>query len=109
VDNARKQGETILAALRDLQRATPLIGDVRGRGLMIGVELVKDRATKEPAAAEAMAVTEAMRERGVLIGRGGRWGSVLRIQPPLVFGDAETAEMLAAFEASVAEVSRAQR
>jgi 4-aminobutyrate aminotransferase-like enzyme len=109
VANARRQGAAMLAALGEMRGRFPLIGDVRGRGLMLGVELVKDRATKEPASAEAVAVTEAMRERGVLIGRGGRWGSVLRIQPPLVFGDAETSEMLTALETSLAEVSRAQR
>jgi 4-aminobutyrate aminotransferase-like enzyme len=106
IANAKRQGETILPALHEMRRAHPIVGDVRGRGLMIGVELVRDRRSKEPAAREAALVLEAMRERGVLVGRGGRWGSVLRIQPSLVFGDTETAEMLAALDASLAEVSR---
>lgn len=106
--NAKRQGAAILDALREMQRRYPLIGEVRGRGLMIGVELVRDRAGKEPAAQEATRILEAMRERGVLIGRGGRWASVLRIQPPLVFGDAETREMLAALDATFAQVERSR-
>ncbi len=103
VANAKRQGETILAALGEMRGRHALVGDVRGRGLMIGVELVKDRKTKEPAAQETSDVVEAMRARGVLIGRGGRWGSVLRIQPPLVFGDLETSEMLQALDAVLAD------
>ena len=60
-----------------------LIGDVRGRGLMLGVELVRDRETKEPATQETLAVWEAAREMGLLIGKGGLDGNVLRIKPPM--------------------------
>jgi alanine-glyoxylate transaminase/(R)-3-amino-2-methylpropionate-pyruvate transaminase len=60
-----------------------LIGDVRGRGLMVGVELVRDRETKEPATQETVAVWEAAREMGLLIGKGGLDGNVLRIKPPM--------------------------
>jgi len=62
------------------------IGDVRGRGLMAGVELVSDRATRQPARDLATQVKDAMRERGVLIGTTGRAGNVLKIRPPLVIG-----------------------
>ena len=67
----------------------PLIGDVRGRGLMIGVELVKDRESKQPAADVAVAVRRYCREQSVLIGVGGHLGNVLRIQPPLMIEEAQ--------------------
>jgi 4-aminobutyrate aminotransferase len=86
-ESARK-GERVLSRLREMAEDHALIGDVRGLGLMIGVELVKDRLTKEPAAKEAAAVRRLAREAGVLIGVGGQGGNVVRIQPPLVIDDA---------------------
>ncbi len=83
VENAARRGEELLARFRSLQERCPLIGEVRGRGLMIGLELVRDRQTKEPAPQEAKALRAALRERGVLVGVGGPYGNVLRIQPPL--------------------------
>jgi len=89
VDNAAQRGEQLLARFRYLQEKCPLIGDVRGRGLMIGLELVRDRKSKEPAAAEAKALRASLRERGILVGVGGLLGNVLRIQPPLSITAAE--------------------
>lgn len=83
VENAARRGEWLLAHFRRLQEGVPLIGDVRGRGLMIGLELVRDRRSKEPAAQEARAVRAALRERGILVGVGGIFGNVVRVQPPL--------------------------
>lgn len=102
IGNAKRQGETLLGRLRELQKRYPMIGDVRGRGLMIGVELVKDPKTKEYAPAETTRLVDEMRKHGVLIGKGGRFGNVLRIQPPLIFSDDDTSEFLRAFEASIA-------
>jgi 4-aminobutyrate aminotransferase-like enzyme len=101
IANAKKQGDALLAGLRELQKRFPIMGDVRGHGLMIGVELVKDPKSKAYDAPAANRMLETMRERGVLLGKGGRWGNVLRIQPPLIFSSDDVAEFLKAFEASI--------
>lgn len=85
-ESARK-GEHALDRLWELQANHPLIGDVRGLGLMIGVELVSDRQSKEPASKAASGIRAYAREQGVLIGVGGQQGNVLRLQPPLVIAD----------------------
>lgn len=82
-ENARVVGARFREGLLRLKERHPLIGDVRGKGLMLGVELVRDRATKAPAREEAAEVLERTREMGVLIGRGGLFGNVLRLKPPL--------------------------
>ncbi|MBL4592145.1 MAG: aminotransferase class III-fold pyridoxal phosphate-dependent enzyme [Phycisphaerales bacterium] len=69
--------------LRDLQSRHNAIGDVRGKGLMIGVELVKDRTTKAPASVMCADVFERAKDLGLLIGKGGLYGNVLRIKPPM--------------------------
>lgn len=101
IANAKRQGDALLAGLREMQKRHALIGEVRGHGLMIGVELVKDRAAKTYASAEATRLLEEMRKRHVLVGKGGRFGNVIRIQPPLIFDDADTTEFLRAFDASL--------
>ena len=82
-ENARVVGGRLKAGLERLQRSHRLIGDVRGMGLMLGVELVRDRATKEPAKSETLEVLEGAREMSVLLGKGGLDGNVLRIKPPM--------------------------
>jgi alanine-glyoxylate transaminase / (R)-3-amino-2-methylpropionate-pyruvate transaminase len=82
-ENARVLGARLKTGLEELATRHPLIGDVRGMGLMLGVELVRDRTTKEPAKEQTAEVMEQLRERGVLVGKGGLFGNVLRIKPPL--------------------------
>lgn len=81
--NACIVGGYLKHKLLELQDKHPLIGEVRGLGLMLGVELVKDRKTKEPATAEAARLVEDCKNRGLLIGKGGLFGNVLRIKPPM--------------------------
>jgi alanine-glyoxylate transaminase/(R)-3-amino-2-methylpropionate-pyruvate transaminase len=66
-----------------LQERQPMIGEVRGMGLMLGVELVRDRQSKEPAKAETADLLELCKQRGLLIGKGGLDGNTLRIKPPM--------------------------
>ena len=82
-ENARVVGGALKEGLEALMARHPIIGDVRGMGLMLGVELVRDRTTKEPANTETAEVLEAAKEMGVLIGKGGLYGNVLRIKPPM--------------------------
>jgi alanine-glyoxylate transaminase/(R)-3-amino-2-methylpropionate-pyruvate transaminase len=82
-ENSRVLGKKLKDGFNALAKHHQLIGDVRGMGLMLGVELVRDRKTKEPAKKETLAVLEAAREMGVLVGKGGLDGNVLRIKPPM--------------------------
>lgn len=82
-ENSRVIGARLKSGLQKLAKEHNIIGDVRGMGLMLGVELVRDRGTKEPAKHQAMQVLEETREMGMLIGKGGIDNSVLRIKPPM--------------------------
>ncbi len=104
-ERAATLGAWALARLRGLGDRHELIGEVRGLGLMIGVELVRDRVTKEPAAREATAIRRLCRERGVLIGVGGQDGNVLRVQPPLVITRDELSQALDVLEEALAAVA----
>ena len=97
-ENARVLGGRLKTGLEELATRHPLIGDVRGMGLMLGVELVRDRATKEPAKEQAAEVMEQLRERGVLVGKGGLFGNVLRIKPPLCLSAADVDFALATMD-----------
>ena len=83
--NALEVGSYLRGRLEALQDRYEIIGDVRGSGLFLGVELVRERSTLEPAGPQAKAIINAMREQGVLIGATGPHGNVLKIRPPLVF------------------------
>jgi alanine-glyoxylate transaminase/(R)-3-amino-2-methylpropionate-pyruvate transaminase len=97
-ENSLKVGGYILAGLEKLKSKHNLIGDVRGKGLMLGIELVKDRTTKEPAKAECAAVLEAAREMGLLLGKGGLQGSIIRFAPPMCINKADADFMLEVFD-----------
>ncbi|MDP9356640.1 MAG: aminotransferase class III-fold pyridoxal phosphate-dependent enzyme, partial [Chloroflexota bacterium] len=107
-EEAARKGERVMARLRELAERHPLIGEVRGLGLMIGAELVTDRATKEPAAAQAAQVRRLCREARVLIGVGGPAGNVVRFQPPLTIADKELDRALDTLESALATVDGGQ-
>jgi len=102
VQNAATVGEHLMNGLRELQNKHQIIGDVRGRGLMIGVELVRDRKTKERAPEERNALVQAMFRRGILILGAGR--NAIRFAPPLVLTRAQADVVLRLFDEAVAEV-----
>jgi 4-aminobutyrate aminotransferase-like enzyme/Ser/Thr protein kinase RdoA (MazF antagonist) len=93
--HALEVGEHLLGALRPLADRYPLVGDVRGSGLFLGVELVRDRDTREPATDEAGFISNRMRDRGILLGTDGPHHNVIKIRPPMPFS-LENAELLAA-------------
>jgi 4-aminobutyrate aminotransferase-like enzyme len=88
-ENALSVGGYFLSTLEKLKHTHPLIGDVRGQGLYLGIELVRDRATLEPAASEALEISEAMKDHGVIVYPTGAYDNVLKIKPPMIFSRAD--------------------
>ena len=88
-EHARVTGDYLLAGLRELSARHELIGDVRGCGLFLGIELVRDRETREPAGQEASRLVDRMKDLGVLLSTDGPHHNVIKIKPPLVFGQAD--------------------
>jgi 4-aminobutyrate aminotransferase len=103
IANAAAVGDHLMQGIRALQERHPLIGDVRGRGLMIGIELVRDRHTKERAIDERNALVQAMFRRGVLVLGAGR--NALRLAPPLVLTRAQADSVLQILDQALAEVT----
>jgi 4-aminobutyrate aminotransferase len=105
IENAATVGAHLLAGLKELMNRHALIGDVRGRGLMVGVELVRDRRTKERATTERDAVIEAAFRRGLLVLGAGR--NTIRFSPPLVLTIEEADTALRLFDEALTDVERA--
>jgi len=102
---ATETGNYAMAKLHELQKQNPLIGEVRGLGLMIGVELVKDEKLT-PAASEAEAIRESLLKQGVLVGLGGVFGNVIRFQPPLIITRQQIDQAITAFATALSEVAQ---
>ena len=103
-ENARQVGAHFLDGLRQLAQKHQLIGDVRGRGLFLGVELVRDRQTLEPAADEASRVIEAMKHQGILLSTDGPLHNVLKIKPPLVLTLADAERVVETLDGVLAKI-----
>ncbi|MFQ5723840.1 MAG: acetyl ornithine aminotransferase family protein [Terriglobia bacterium] len=104
LENARRLGDYLLGKLADWPRRHRLVGEVRGRGLLIGVELVRDKKTKEPAREEAKAVVESAFHRGLLLLTCG--ASTVRLMPPLVIDTEQADCALALLEEALAEIEK---
>jgi 4-aminobutyrate aminotransferase-like enzyme/Ser/Thr protein kinase RdoA (MazF antagonist) len=104
-EHAHRVGGVLVESLRTLADRHAAIGDVRGGGLFLGVELVRDRHTREPADAEAAYVVERLRELGVLLGTEGPHHNVLKIRPPLPFDEADAGRLVELLDAVLAELS----
>ena len=100
--NCAETGAYLRAGLEELKEKHGIIGDVRGMGLLQAIELVSDRENKTPAAAQTLMVMEAARENRLLIGKGGMFGNVLRISPPMNVGRSDVDQFLELLDASLA-------
>jgi len=103
-ENTFVVGGYFRARLEELAQKYPLIGDVRGMGMMQALELVKDRGTKEPAPEATNQVLERARENGLLIGKGGLYGNVLRMAPPMNIGKSDVDEGIGLLDKAFGEV-----
>jgi 4-aminobutyrate aminotransferase len=100
--NAESTGAYLRSKLEELREKHALIGEVRGMGLLQALELVRDRESKEPAPEETAAVMEAARENGTLVGKGGTYGNVIRISPPLNISRTDVDEFARRLDAAFA-------
>jgi 4-aminobutyrate aminotransferase-like enzyme len=108
-ENARDTGAHLLEGLSQLAERHPLIGDVRGRGLFVGVELVRDRETLEPATHEAAEIVEALKDRGILLSTDGLLHNVIKIKPPMVFSRADADRIVGELDSVVGALGPGSR
>ena len=106
--NAAEAGAHLRAHLEELKQRFPLIGDVRGMGLMQAIELVQDRESKSPAPEATAALLESARENRLLVGKGGLYGNVIRITPPLNISKSDIDDFALRLRASLERVSQAR-
>jgi len=104
VGRADRTGRYLLDRLSELQQRHPLVGDVRGLGMMLGLETVRDRATKEPADREMAKIVMRAFELGLVVFYGGIYSNVMEITPPLVITHAEVDEGVAILDQAIGEV-----
>ena len=102
--HALRVGQRMLDALRPFVDRHPMVGDVRGSGLFLGVELVRDRATLEPAGAEASYIANRLREMGILLGTDGPFHNVVKIRPPMAFNDPDADLLVGALDRALGEL-----
>ena len=103
---ARNKGKIITRRLSEMMEHHKLIGDIRGLGFIQGVELVLDRKTKKPAPDQTAQVMEVAMENGLLLGKGGLFGNVIRIQPPIALTEEQVEKAMDIFSQSLEQVER---
>jgi 4-aminobutyrate aminotransferase-like enzyme len=101
--HALRVGERLLEGLRGLASRYAIVGDVRGSGLFLGVELVRDHETLEPAAEEASFISNRFREYGILLGTDGPFHNVIKIRPPMPFSETDADLLIATMDRILAE------
>jgi len=101
--NALQVGKFLIAGLQELQKKHVLIGDVRGSGLFLGIDLVRDREMRSPATDEADYVVNRLRDCGILAGTDGPHHNVIKLRPPLVFSESDAELFLRTFESVLTE------
>jgi 4-aminobutyrate aminotransferase-like enzyme len=101
ISNAQAMGKLLKDGLLELQKSHQAIGDVRGRGLLLGVELVKDRVTKEHAPELVLKILESAKSQGLLLGKGGLHGNVLRLAPPLSISKTDVHKIISILDYSL--------
>jgi len=104
MENAMAFGNLLEEKMLPLIQKYDVIGDFRGRGLMRGIEFVKDRTTKEPAPDQTMQVAENAKAKGVIVGRGGVHGNILRINPPICIQHEDIVNLVNILEESLAQL-----
>jgi 4-aminobutyrate aminotransferase-like enzyme len=106
VRNAAEVGDYLLSRLKERVPAFHTVGDARGYGLFLGVEMVRDKQSKEPDAALTLSLSDRLKDKGFLVSYSGRFNNVLKIRPPLVFSQENADDFLAAFDECMAESDR---
>ncbi|MEK6705749.1 MAG: aspartate aminotransferase family protein [Bdellovibrionota bacterium] len=106
MQKAGRLGDIIMSGLKEIQNGLKILGDVRGRGLLIGIELVKDRKTKAYGTEETLELLEQTRERGLLLGKGGLYGNVVRITPPMCITEEDARDIVRIIAESLKAVEK---
>ena len=99
--NAKKMGDILMEGIEGIKEKQKLVGDVRGKGLMLAMELVTDRKTKEPASVQARQVVQEAMKRGLLVSTAGTYGNDVRLLPPLIIDEDEAKQAVEILDESV--------
>jgi 4-aminobutyrate aminotransferase-like enzyme len=105
-ENARDVGSLLLKQLAELEENYEIVGEVRGKGLMVGIEIVKEKKSKEPALEECKEIRKLCHDNGLIVGVGGLWSNVLRIQPPLTIKEEHVEQGIDILEMAVSTVNK---